>query len=614
MLSPDMRPFPARAAPLLAALLLPGAAPAATPAVPAPAAGTPAILVAYPPADHRVTFDHVILEGMVTPGATLTVSGTPVPTGPDGLYMTWWPLKPGVNDLRLIARTPAHPGQSARSATRILRVTRTVPRTLPAAPTLLTRESVTPAQPTELWDAAGDTPQERQIPVRFQGSPGGRATARLAGLPAQPLREGPSGTYSGALNVPATARLSSATVTVTLTGRDGRSVSAPAPGRVTSTPGAARTVTTPPGTVPGPDLNASSTRLTTPQGAPLLYPRDGTTYRAVGRVGTDLRVRLAPGVSALVTAAQTAPVGFAPPPAPDGGPISIDPDPGQLTLRLPLGPARPPFTLTQTGDRTLRLTLYATPTRPLTPPDPGDPRLARLTLSTPTPGVTQLDLTLTDPLWGFTATADGDSLRLTTRQPPTPDPARPLQGRVITLDPGHGGTQNGGAGSLGTPEKNLTLPIALMTAQLLEAQGATVTLTRDTDLTLGLYERGLIAEAANSDLLISIHANALPDGRDPRGTRGPEIYYTHQHARGPAQAILTALRTNLPDLGPGAGLKPDADLALTRPTTQPSLLVETGYLTDPGNLRLLNSPDGQRRVAQAIADGISAYYAGLAGR
>ncbi|GGL13502.1 N-acetylmuramoyl-L-alanine amidase family protein [Deinococcus radiotolerans] len=595
---------------LSAALLTLGAAPAATPSAP----GTPNILVAYPPADYRVAFDHVILEGMVTPGATLTVSGTPVPTGPDGLYISWFPLKPGVNDLRLIARTPARPGQPARSATRILRVTRTVPRALPATPTTINRDSLAPTQPTELWDAAGDTPQERQIPVRFQGSPGARASARITALPAQPLREGPAGTYTGALDVPPTARLSSAPITVTLTGRDGRTTTATAQGRVTSTPGTARTITTPPGTVPGPGLNASSTRLTTTQGAPLLYPRDGTTYRAVGRVGNDLRVRLAPGTSALITANQTTPSGFTPPPAPDGGPITVDGNPDQLTLHLPLGAAQPPFTLTQTGERTLRLTLYATPTQPLTPPEQNDPRLTRLDLSTPTPGVTQLDLTLTHPLWGFTADHDRDGLTLTTRHPPTLNPTRPLQGRTITLDAGHGGTQNGGAGSLGTPEKNLTLPITLLTAQLLEAQGATITLTRNTDTTLGLYDRGLIAEQSGSDLLISIHANALPDGRDPRGTRGPEIYYTHQQAKGPAQAILTAIRTQLPDLGPGTGLKPDADLALTRPTTQPSLLIETAYLTDPGNLRILNSPAGQRRIAQAIADGVIAYYAGLAGR
>ncbi|MFC6802690.1 hypothetical protein ACFQDE_14000 [Deinococcus caeni] len=46
----------------------------------------------------------MILQGHVPPGSTLSVSGRAVPTGPDGLFMEWWPLKPGVNTLTLTAR------------------------------------------------------------------------------------------------------------------------------------------------------------------------------------------------------------------------------------------------------------------------------------------------------------------------------------------------------------------------------------------------------------------------------------------------------------------------------------------------------------------------------
>ncbi|MEW6421471.1 MAG: N-acetylmuramoyl-L-alanine amidase, partial [Deinococcota bacterium] len=192
---------------------------------------------------------------------------------------------------------------------------------------------------------------------------------------------------------------------------------------------------------------------------------------------------------------------------------------------------------------------------------------------------------------------------------PLLDPVRPLAGRLIVLDAGHGGSQLGGAGSLRVPEKDLTLPIARRTADLLRERGAQVILTRSADVALGLYERALIAEAVRADLLVSIHANALPDGRDPRGIRGPEVYFTHPQAQAPAAAILAALRRILPDLGPGAGLKPGADLALTRPTTQPSLLIETAYLTDPQNLRTLMDPAGRERFAQAIAAGIADFYA-----
>ncbi|BBN93951.1 hypothetical protein DEGR_06840 [Deinococcus grandis] len=181
------------------ALLTLGAAPPPPPTPPPPA---PPASSSRTPEGHRVAFDHVILEGMVPPGATLTVSGTPVPTGPDGLYISWFPLKPGVNDLRLIARTPRpprperpqhhphparHPHRPPHAAHHAHHHHPRQHHALPAHRTVGPRRG---------------HPQDRQIPVRFQGSPGGRATARIAGLPAQPLREGPAGTYSGTLDVP----------------------------------------------------------------------------------------------------------------------------------------------------------------------------------------------------------------------------------------------------------------------------------------------------------------------------------------------------------------------------------------------------------------------------
>lgn len=650
-----------RASPALAALT--GLALLCAPAGATHASG---VFVSYPPEGHRVAHANVILQGHVPPGSSLSVSGRAVPTGPDGLFMEWWPLKPGVNTLTLTAR------QGSRvTGSRTLRVTRAAAPLLPARPTRILPGSVTPARPVEFWDVTGDTPAERRVTVSVQGSAGARASVRLGSAPPTPLREGPPGTYRADLTVPA-APQASAPLTVSLTGPDGRTVTATAPGRVTVQSGAARSGTQRPGQVPGPGLNASSTVLTTLTGQSLLYPRTGMTFTVVGRQEGDLRVRLSGGQSALITATQldlgapgSAPLAWtggpvqleparpetarldapilastpdpspaaapgvndlpalppteagnaatppAPPPAPPVTPpvIPTPADPTRLTLLIPTGPARPPFTLEQTDPRTLVLTLFGPPITPLTPPAP-HPLLARTDLQT-TPGITRLTLTLTAPLWGFTADHDGPHLRLSVRTPPTTDPTRPLQGRTLTLDPGHGGTQGGGAGSLGTPEKDLVLPITLRAAELLRAQGATIHLTRTTDTTVGLYDRGQLAHDTGSDLLISVHANALPDGRDPRGIRGPELYYTHPQAQPLAAALLAALRTGLPDLGPGAGLKPGADLALTRPTSQPSVLIETGYLTDPGNLRLLNSPAGQERLAQAIAAGVVAYYRGL---
>ncbi|THF71868.1 N-acetylmuramoyl-L-alanine amidase [Deinococcus sp. Arct2-2] len=640
------------------------------------ARAAPDVFVAYPPEGHRVAFDHVILEGSVTPGASLKVSGQTVTVGADGLFMLWWPLRVGTNDLRLVTAAGGQTGS------RTLRVIRTVPRALPATPTALDRDSVTPRMNLEFWDAAADAPAERSIRVSFRGSPGGRATFRLAGGAVLPMQEGPAGQYSATYTLPAAARVQNAAFTVSLTGRDGRTTAAAAPGRLTSTAAGPRTATQRPDTVRGLGLNDATNVLNTLTGEPMLYPRNGMTFAVVGRQGDDLRVRLAPGISALVTAAQVALTPGAPrvgvagsvvldglptvvptlpevlpvpiPPAPITPPESPVPEPApnpsnpatpaptlpelppqptrpkqanvqpitpppaptaptdDLRVRVPLGGLRVPFTLNQADDgRRLTLTLYGLSAPPAVPALAADPLLSRLTSASAGIGVSRLTLELTAAqAWGFSANYDGPDLLLTVRRPPVLNASQPLAGRVITLDPGHGGTQLGGAGSLRVPEKGLTLPIALRAAELLRAQGATVNLTRSADVTLGLYERGEAAEAARADLLVSIHANALPDGRDPRGIRGPEIYFTHPQAQGVAAQVLASLRRTLPDLGPGAGLKPGADLALTRPSTQISLLVETAYLTDPGNLRILMDKSGQERLAQAIAGGIAAFYAG----
>ncbi|GGM09398.1 N-acetylmuramoyl-L-alanine amidase [Deinococcus aerophilus] len=607
---------------------------------------TPDVFVAYPAPGQQVAHDHVILEGSVTPGASLTVNGRGVKVGPDGLFMEWWPLNPGANDLRLIARA------AGKSGAATVRVVRTVTRALPALPTAIQREGLLPGEGREWWDPAGDSPAERRVDLGFQGSPGGRATYRIGAGSPLTMREGPAGTYRAVAVVSPADALQNAAVTFSLTGRDGKTVGAVAPGRL-SVGGGPRVATQKMGSVPGQALNPSSVRVTTLDGAPLLYPRDGMAFTLVGRVGEDVRARLAPGVGALITAEQltmlpgsvtpgsVAPVaggvitlnGVAP--TGSGGSASVPADPGavatlpaeppasspagsapqgELRVRLPLDGARLPFGLVQEQEgRRLTLTLYGPLAQPLDVPASSDPLLESVEVRPVGLGITRVVLNLTAAqAWGFRAGYDGPDLLLTVRRPPALNPARPLEGRTITLDPGHGGTQNGGAGSLRVPEKNLVLPIALRTAELLRAQGATVNLTRTGDVTLGLYERGQSAENSRSDLLVSIHANALPDGRDPRGIRGPEVYFTHPQAAALAGTILGQLRARLPELGPGAGLKAGADLALTRPSGQISVLVETAYLTDAGNLRTLHSAAGRERFAAAIAAGIADFYAAQA--
>ncbi|PNY79580.1 hypothetical protein CVO96_18660 [Deinococcus koreensis] len=221
-------------------------------------------------------------------------------------------------------------------------------------------------------------------------------------------------------------------------------------------------------------------------------------------------------------------------------------------------------------------------------------------------GVTRVQVELSGAPWGYDTTYEGTTLVLRLRNAPAIDARAPLRGRTIVIDPGHGGEDFGGAGALRVPEKNLNLPIALRVAELLREKGATVALTRETDVEIPIYDRPLLAETRNADLLVSIHANALPDGVDPRTKRGSGVYYFQPQARPLAEALLASLVGQLPDVG-NDGVHYQ-NLALARPSTQLSVLIETAFLTDKSNLRLLMSAAGRERMAQAIALGLERFY------
>jgi N-acetylmuramoyl-L-alanine amidase len=99
--------------------------------------------------------------------------------------------------------------------------------------------------------------------------------------------------------------------------------------------------------------------------------------------------------------------------------------------------------------------------------------------------------------------------------------ALPLGVRRVVLDPGHGGADPGAVTSAGDLEKDITLDVARRLRALLLEAGFEVVMTREGDETLSLRERAARANAARSDLFVSIHVNALPS----RESCGLETYY-----------------------------------------------------------------------------------------
>jgi len=98
----------------------------------------------------------------------------------------------------------------------------------------------------------------------------------------------------------------------------------------------------------------------------------------------------------------------------------------------------------------------------------------------------------------------------------------PLAGATVVLDPGHGGDEPGAVGPGGATEKEVNLAIARETQGQLEAQGATVVLTRTGDYRITLASRAAIVQALHPTLFLSIHHNAAPD--EHRATPGAETY------------------------------------------------------------------------------------------
>jgi len=223
---------------------------------------------------------------------------------------------------------------------------------------------------------------------------------------------------------------------------------------------------------------------------------------------------------------------------------------------------------------------------------------------------------------------------------------RPL---VIAIDAGHGGQDPGAKGPGGTREKMVTLAIARELARQVNATpGLKAYLTRDTDVFIPLVQRYQKARAAKADLFVSIHADSFtsPDAS------GSSVFVLSQRGASSQAARWLANQENaadlvggvklqdkddtlasvLLDLSQSATLKASEDMAsqvlgglkrlgpthkgeveranfvVLRSPDVPSMLVETAFISNPGEERRLNDPAHQSQLARAILDGVTSYF------
>ncbi|MDZ8104202.1 MAG: N-acetylmuramoyl-L-alanine amidase [Nostoc sp. DedQUE12a] len=187
-------------------------------------------------------------------------------------------------------------------------------------------------------------------------------------------------------------------------------------------------------------------------------------------------------------------------------------------------------------------------------------------------------------------------------QPPR-QPQRPAtNGRVVVLiDPGHGGKDPGAVGLGGVREKDVILPIGKKIAQILQQNGVQVVMTRDSDYFVTLPGRVQLAERANADVFVSIHANAVGPGRSD--VSGLETYY-YDSGLGLARIVHNSILQNVNVRDRGVRR---ARFYVLRKSSMPSILVETGYLTGREDNAKLRTSAYQNQMAEAIARGILQY-------
>ena len=223
------------------------------------------------------------------------------------------------------------------------------------------------------------------------------------------------------------------------------------------------------------------------------------------------------------------------------------------------------------------------------------------------------------------------------------------EGFVVVLDAGHGGHDPGNLGN-GYLEKNIALNIVLQVGELLQrTQGVKVVYTRNDDTFVDLFKRGEIANKANADLFVSVHCDSHTSNAHGAGTfvlglhankqnfeiakkENSVIYlednyearYAKYDINSPESVIgLTIMQEEFLDqsillakliqdnftnkLKRNDRKVKQAGFIVLHQTFMPSVLIETGFLTNKEEGRYLNSGKGQNEMGMAIADAILNY-------
>jgi len=185
---------------------------------------------------------------------------------------------------------------------------------------------------------------------------------------------------------------------------------------------------------------------------------------------------------------------------------------------------------------------------------------------------------------------------------------------VVAIDAGHGGKDTGAIGPSGVYEKQVAYAISRKLQQLIDKdETMQPVMVRNGDRFIGLQERGVIARKAGADLFVSVHADAFRDDDakgssvytllNRKGRSGPTAS-TRKASNRAAAKILSELRSQQPL---HCRHVKRAGYAVLKTPGIPSMLIETGFITNPIEEKKLASKAHQEKLAHSIYNGIRAY-------
>ncbi len=554
--------------------------------------------VVYPPPNHKTTADRIFFIGTAPASGEVQVNGKVITRSPAGHFAPSFPLQIGENLFTL-----RYNNQQVQ-----IKVTRTSPIPTPPKGLAFAPDSLTPAtdiakMPGELICFSAIAPPSSTVTVKL-----GNQTIPLSPqsqdvqLPPnagaltqnnQPTSQVISGQYQGCATAEKPGELGIPQFQLT---REGKSITQASPGNVSilsptqldvaeviADAGVART---------GPSTNYS--RLT-----PL--PKS-TKATITGREGEWVRL----DYGAWIKASEVRRIPGAVPPRSLIRSIRARQVEGATEVLFPLQAPVP--VSVQQGDRTFTLTLYNTTAQTDIIRLDDDPVISRLDWQQIAPEQVEYTFNLKSlQQWGYSLRYEGTTLVLSLRHPPkAASGQKPLSGIKILLDPGHGGTESGALGPTSYPEKAVNLTVSQLLREELLKRGATVYMTRTEDKEVSLQDRVAMIDRLKPAIALSIHYNSLPDDGDAQNTQGVGMFWYNAQAHSLAVFLHNYLVQKLERPSYGVFWN---NLALTRPTTAPAVLLELGFMSNPSEFEWVTNPQEQPKLAQAIADGITQWFA-----